>query len=82
MLLKAVVQAVLLFGTETWVMTPCMEWALGSFQHGVAQRITGRQLRRKEGGGRYYPLMATAIEEAEFEEIGVYILKRQNTVAQ
>ena len=40
MLFKVVVQAVLLFGSETWVMTPCMERALGSFQHRVAQRIT------------------------------------------
>ena len=34
--LKAVVQAVLLFGLETWVLTPRMERALGSFQHRVA----------------------------------------------
>ena len=26
---KAVVQAVLLFGSETWVTTPCMGWNLG-----------------------------------------------------
>ena len=28
---KAVAQAVLLFGTETWVLTPRMDWALDSF---------------------------------------------------
>ena len=33
---KAVVQAVLLFGAETWVTTPRMEGALSSFQHRVA----------------------------------------------
>ena len=39
---KAVTQAVLLFGAETWVLTPRMERSLSSFQHRVAQRINGR----------------------------------------
>ena len=29
---KAVVQAVLLFGAETWVVTPCMGKAVGGFR--------------------------------------------------
>ena len=45
--LKSVVQAVLLFGLEAWVLTPHMERALGSFQHRVVQRITGRQPMRQ-----------------------------------
>ena len=40
---KAVAQAVLLFGAETWLITPRMEQALDSFQHRVARRLTGRQ---------------------------------------
>ena len=43
--LKAVSQAVLLFGVETWVIAPRMERALDSFQHRVARRLTGRQPR-------------------------------------
>ena len=46
---KAVVQAVLLFGAETWVLTPRIERALESFMHGAARRITGKNPRR--GGG-------------------------------
>ena len=42
---KAVTQAVLLFGVETWVITPRMERALSIFQHRVARRITGRHPR-------------------------------------
>ena len=43
---KAVVQAVLLFGLETWVMTPRMVRSLGGgVQHRVARRITGRQTK-------------------------------------
>ena len=43
---KALIQAVLIFGAETWVMTACVVWALGGFQHRVDQQITGRQPRR------------------------------------
>ena len=54
----------------------------GNFQHRVVLRITGRQLRQWEDGSwEYLPLMA-AVKDAGFEEIGVYILKRQNMVAQ
>ena len=31
---KVVVQQVLLFGAETWVVSPMMEWALSAFIHG------------------------------------------------
>ena len=48
---KAVVQAVLIFGSETWVLTPCMGQDLGSFQHGVERGITRRQPRKQEEGG-------------------------------
>ena len=44
---KAVVQVVLLFGAETWVLTPRMKRSLDSFQHRVARRITGRQPQRR-----------------------------------
>ena len=39
---KAVAQAVLLLGAETWVLTPRRERALDRFQHRVALQITGR----------------------------------------
>ena len=79
---KAVIQAVLLFGSDMWVLTPRMERALGSFQHRVARRITGRQPMQQEEGGWYYPHLETDTEEAGFEEIMVYILKSQNTLTQ
>ena len=79
---KEFIQAVLLFGSETWVLIPHMERALGRFQHRVAQRITGSNPRRMgEGRWEYNPL-AAAMEEAGFEYIRVYITRRQNTVAQ
>ena len=54
---KAVSQAVLLFGAETWVITSRMERALYTFHIRVARRITGRQSRRQGGGNwAYSPL--------------------------
>ena len=47
---KAVVQAVLLFSLENWVVTPHIGRALGGFRYQVAQRLTGRLLRRKPDG--------------------------------
>ena len=79
---KTVVQVVLLFGSEIWVMNPCMERALGSFQHRVTQRITWRYPRRQGEGSWDYPPLATGMEEAVFEEIRIYILKKQNKVTQ
>ena len=45
---KAVVQGVLIFGLETWVLNPRMGKELGSFQHRIVRRITGRKPRIRE----------------------------------
>ena len=52
---KSVVQQVLLFGAETWVVTPRMERALSGFLHRAARRLTGRQARRGRNGTWHYP---------------------------
>ena len=43
---KAMVHQVLLFGAETWVVSPIIERALSAFIYGAARRLTGRQPRR------------------------------------
>ena len=52
---KAMTQAVLLFGVETWVLTLRMEQSLSSFQHKVAGRLTGGQSRIRGGASWEYP---------------------------
>ena len=37
---KSVIQSVLLFGAETWIVNPCMGRVLGGFQDQVARRLT------------------------------------------
>ena len=81
----AVTQAVLLFGSETWVLTRKMEKALDSFQSRVAQKFTGGQPRSGKGGTDgtwYYPPLAGAIKEAGIVRIRTSNLRRQNRVAQ
>ena len=60
---KAVVQQVLLFGAETWVVTPKMEQALSVFLHGAVRRLTGRQARREKDGYWHYPSLEVAMNE-------------------
>ena len=79
---KAVLQQVLLFGSETWVVTPKMERALSGFLHGAVRRLTGRQARRDKDGDWYYPSLEGAMKEAGLTDIRTSILKRQSTVAQ
>ena len=52
--LKAMVQQELMFGVETWVVSPMMERALSAFIHGSARRLAGRQPRKGRDGGWYY----------------------------
>ena len=79
---KAVVQQVLLFGAETWVVTPIMERVLSSFMHGAARRITGIQPRRGWDGKWFYPSLEGAMKGTGFKDIRTSINARQNTVAQ
>ena len=79
---KAVVQAVFLFGAETWVLTLRMERAMDIFQHGAARRLTGRKPRISGDGSWAYPPMKEAMRDAGFEGIRKSITRRKNTVAQ
>ena len=53
----AVVQGVVLYKLETWVMTPRILRVLGGFHHSVAHRLTGRQTWRGRDGGWVDPTM-------------------------
>ena len=78
----AVTQVVLLFGSETWVLTERMEKALDSFQSRVARKITGRHPRRRKDRIWVYPPLAGIMKETGMVGIRTSILRRQNTVAQ
>ena len=44
---KLVVQAILLFGSETWVTTPCIGLTLGGYHHRVDSKLKGIQPQRE-----------------------------------
>ena len=52
-----VVQSVMMYGSETWVMTQLNSRVLGGFRHRVARRLTGSQPCQGRGGVWTYPLL-------------------------
>ena len=79
---KAVIQAVLLFGAETWVVTPCIVKALEGFHTQVARRLTGKFPQRTTDRKWRYASASAAREAADFLTMEEYVRRRQNTVAQ
>ena len=69
----AVVQAVLLFGSKTWVLTPWLEKAIKEFRHQAAQQMSGMGPKRQRYGAWVYPPIGEALVLVGMEEIGVYI---------
>ena len=75
---KAVVQAVLLYGSETWVWTLSMFKTLQGFHKRVVRRLAGR-LPRLQNGEWVYPPIAEAYEITGIHPIEVYIARRRET---
>ena len=51
MMYKEVVNTVLLYGSESWVVTDAMLKVMEGFHHILAQRIAGMKARRVREGG-------------------------------
>ena len=79
---KAIVQAVLLYGCETWVVTPAMLRALSGFHNRMARRIANRMPRLLSNGEWHYPCVAQAREIAGLHTIEEYIRRRQATLVE
>ena len=67
----AVVQAVHLFGSETWVMTPRLEKTLEVFHHRVARQMADIGSKRQRYGTWVYPPIGAALAMVVLEEIRV-----------
>ena len=77
-----VVKLVLLYGSETWVLTPRMQRVMGGFHHRVAHRLMGRQPQKGWDVGWVYFHMGDEMTEAGLQEVDTYISFCQNTVVQ
>ena len=80
---RAVVQAVLLFGSETWNLSESMIRQLEGFHIRAAWRMNREHVPRKEGGdGSWvYPSRADTLEECGMKTMREYIDVRRATVA-
>ena len=76
----AVVQEVIIYRSDMWLMTPRIGRVLGGFHHRVARRMTGRQPRRGRCGTWVYPLLEDAMAEAGLLEVDTYLYHLQNIV--
>ena len=65
-----VVQLVILYGLETWVLIPRMKRVLGGFHHRVACKLMGRQPRIGQDGVWVYPPLEDMMVDAVFHKGG------------
>jgi hypothetical protein len=78
---KAIVQSVLLYGSETWVVTPAVLKVLNSFHHRVARKLSGKQPRFIHSEDRwFYPPLEEALEATGLYTLRHYIDVRRNTL--
>ena len=77
---KAVAQSVLLYRSNSWVVTREMLKVLTAFYHRAARRITGMIAKHGAGGEWEYPAVEEAMDSAGLHPIRVYIKRRQTTM--
>ena len=76
-----VVQVVLLYKSESWVMSPQIGKVLGSIHHREIRRLTG-QIPHMNGYGMWtYLPLGTEMAEANLQKIENYATRLQKTVA-
>jgi hypothetical protein len=82
MFYKAVVQAVLLFGSETWCLTPTARKRLEGFQVRASYRMAKENIPRKNPNGTWtYPSTADVLEECGLHSMEHYIEVCRKTIA-
>ncbi len=82
MFYKATVMAVLLFGAETWCLTPTMLKRLEGFHLRAAYRMNrDNRPRRRPDGTWAYPASADALDEAGLRPLCEYVQVRRDTIA-
>ena len=75
---KSIVEAVLLFGAETWVLSKAMETKLQSFHRRCVRALTGQYLTKNPDGTWTCPSSEETLKEAGICTIQESIRKRQD----
>jgi hypothetical protein len=76
---KAIIQSILLYGSESWVLSKFMLEKLYSFHNMCARYITGRDIKLANEQWEY-PCSATTLKQSNLLNIKEYIIKRRTTV--
>jgi hypothetical protein len=76
---KVIVQSVLLYGSESWVLTKYMVSKVHCFHHMCARFITGRHIQQV-GEEWIYPNTEETLKQANLLTIQEYLNKRRKTV--
>jgi len=77
---KATIQAVLLYGAETWSLTQPLLRRLCSFHHRCARYLARSPMTQKEDGTWVSPPSETVLEQAGLFTIEEYIARRLATI--
>ncbi len=81
MFYKATVQAVLLYGSETWSLPPSSIKRLEGFHIWATWRMSGLRPGKKPDSTWLYPRLVDVLKKASLETIAHYMDIRQQTVA-
>ena len=82
MFYKATVQAILLFGSETWNITTPMQNRLEGFHIRAAYRMVSTNKPQRMPGGEWrYPASAAVLKEAGLFSVTHYVEVRRQTIA-
>ena len=77
---KAIVQAVLLYASESWVMTDPAMKALNSFHHKCARYIAREHIKQQTNGEWILPSSTAVLQKCGLFKIEEYIMRRKQTV--
>ena len=77
---KAIVQAVLLYGSKTWVLSQRMRGMLNSFHNRCARYITRDFITHTPEQGWTFPNMERVLRKASLFDVATYIARRRETL--
>ena len=77
---KAIVQAILLYGSETWVPADRMLKLLNSFHHKCARHIAQDPIRLQPDGTWHTPRSHLVLEQCGLHSMADYIQRRKDTI--
>jgi hypothetical protein len=77
---KAIVRAILLYGSESWTLLNYIIQQFRSFHASVARYLTRRRIRCLADGTWFYPPTEEVLEDAGLKSIDQYIRRRRQTV--